>query len=101
MDTQNTAVKAAVAAGMLIFGYLGYVYLTSPLRGFPGPFWAQFTDFWRMWDYWSCTQINTHRKLHEKHGPAVRIGPNLISLSDTSLIKTVYSTRGDYVKVRI
>ncbi|CAG8980606.1 hypothetical protein HYALB_00013761, partial [Hymenoscyphus albidus] len=36
--------------------------------------------------------------LHGKHGPAVRIGPNVVSLSDPHLIKTVYSTRGNFLK---
>jgi hypothetical protein len=93
------AVKALIMGLALLLLRLTITYLKSPLRAFPGPFWAQFTDLWRVLDYWKCTQIRSHQKLHEKLGPAVRIGPNMISLSDPSLLKTVYSTRGDYVKV--
>lgn len=34
--------------------------------------------------------------MHEELGPAVRIGPNMISLSDPSLLKMIYSTRGEH-----
>ncbi|CAG8954438.1 hypothetical protein HYFRA_00006065 [Hymenoscyphus fraxineus] len=72
--------------------------LFSPLRHIPGPFWARFTNLWRLIDHYNATQIITQRHLHEKHGPAVRIGPNAVSLSDPHLIKTVYSTRGNFLK---
>lgn len=77
-----------------------YLHFTSPIKDIPGPFFAKFTDLWRLLDYYNGTQIVTHRRLHEKHGPAVRIGPNTVSLSDPSLLKTVYSTRGEFLKVR-
>ena len=34
------------------------------------------------------------RRLHEKHGKAVRVGPNTVSLSDRDLLKVVYGGRG-------
>lgn len=74
-------------------------YFSSPLRDIPGPFLAKFTDVWRMFDYWKTTQIQSHQELHRQHGAAVRIGPNMVSLSDPSLLKKVYDTRGNFVKV--
>ncbi|KAF7533928.1 hypothetical protein G7054_g6664 [Neopestalotiopsis clavispora] len=71
---------------------------TSPLRGIPGPVIAQFTDLWRVVDHWRGTHIETQQRLHEKYGAAVRIGPNVVSLSDDSLLSTVYSTRGNFLK---
>jgi hypothetical protein len=102
-DVANSpvATKAAIVGGTLVVCHLGYAYLTSPLRSFPGPLLAKFTDFWRVWDYFSTTQIKSHQELHAKYGTAVRIGPNMISVSDPALIKTIYSTRGDYVKVTL
>lgn len=97
LETSTGKVIALIIAPFLL--RLLFSYLNSPLRSFPGPFWAQFTDLWRVLDYWRCTQIQTHQQLHERLGPAVRIGPNMISLSDPSLLKTVYSTGGDFVKV--
>jgi hypothetical protein len=71
----------------------------SGLRQIPGPFLAKVTDLWRLFDHWRGTHVETQRSLHEKYGPAVRIGPNAVSLSDPALLKTVYSTRGEFAKV--
>lgn len=84
---------------VLLLGRALYRRLTSPLGRIPGPFWARFTDLWRLVDHYRCTQIETQRRLHEQLGPAVRIGPNMVSLSDPELVAVVYSTRGEYVKV--
>ncbi|KAF2997744.1 hypothetical protein E8E14_004496 [Neopestalotiopsis sp. 37M] len=70
----------------------------SGLRRIPGPFLAKVTDLWRLFDHWRGTHVETQRALHEKYGPAVRIGPNAVSLSDPALLKTVYSTRGEFAK---
>jgi hypothetical protein len=100
MALDSLAVKGVLLGLALLFLLRPVIaYFTSPLKSIPGPFLAKFTNLWRMLDYWKCTQIQSHRKLHEKHGPAVRIGPNMVSLSDPSLLKTVYSIRGDFVKV--
>ncbi|KAM0543294.1 hypothetical protein ACHAPJ_012378 [Fusarium lateritium] len=98
MVLESLAAKA-LCLGFVLFGLRTLIlYLTSPLKSFPGPFWAKFTDIWRLWDYWKTTQIQSHQELHKKLGPAVRIGPNMISLSDPGLLKAVYSTRGNFVK---
>ena len=41
----------------------------------------------------------TQKALHRQYGVAVRLGPNLISLSDPALIKKIYSIKGDFIKV--
>jgi hypothetical protein len=38
-------------------------------------------------------------ELHKKYGPVVRIGPNVLDLDMPDLIKTIYNTKGDYLKV--
>jgi hypothetical protein len=90
----------ALAGGLLILR-LVVSYFSSPLRSIPGPFLAKFTDAWRALDYWKTTQIQSHRELHARHGAAVRIGPNMVSLNDPSLLKKIYDTRGNYVKVNL
>ncbi|KAG8159003.1 hypothetical protein KVR01_011446 [Diaporthe batatas] len=88
---------AGIALGVIVVRHV-LAYLTSPLKDIPGPFLAKFTNIWRLIDHYNATQISTQRRLHEKLGPAVRIGPNVVSLSDPTLLKTVYSTRGEYLK---
>lgn len=74
-------------------------YLRSPLKHLPGPFLAKFSNFWRFYNHYSQTHIETQRELHKKHGDVVRLGPNTVSILDAGLLKTVYSTRGTFLKV--
>lgn len=99
MALDNLALKAIGIVLGLVVVRLTIAYFCSPLKAIPGPFVAKFTDLWRFYDYWCCTHTHSHQALHKKHGPAVRIGPNMVSLSDPDLLKQVYSTRGDFVKV--
>ncbi|KAG5948920.1 hypothetical protein E4U53_006106 [Claviceps sorghi] len=67
-------------------------FFFSPLRAFPGPAVARFTNFWRAFLTALGNVDSTTRGWHRKWGDAVRIGPNAISLSDPSLIKVVYAS---------
>lgn len=40
------------------------------------------------------------QELHKNYGPVVRIAPNVLDLDFPGLIKTIYSTKEDYLKVR-
>ena len=99
MAVENLLAKTiGLGAALFLLRFVS-TFFASPHKNLPGPFLARFTDLWRFYDYWCCTQINTHQTLHKKLGPAVRIGPNMVSLSDPELIKKVYSIRGDFLMV--
>ena len=74
-------------------------YFRSPLKAFPGPFPTHFTNLWRLLDVYRGRCDITHINLHRKHGRAVRMGPDIVSLSDPNLIKTVFSTKKPWKKV--
>jgi hypothetical protein len=86
----------------LVIVFISYVlwqlYL-SPLRSFRGPFFAKITNLWRLFDVAAGRPELTQKALHRQYGSAVRIGPNFISLSDPSLIKTIYNIKGTFIKV--
>ena len=88
----------AVAA---VFAYYITCYLVSPLKDIPGPFLAKFTNLWRVYDYYHFISPETQKKLHAKHGLAVRLGPNLVALNDPALIPVIYNPRGTFRKVSI
>jgi len=93
---------AAQVTGLIMAATLAYYiicYLISPLKDIPGPFLAKFTNLWRVYDYYHLRSPDTQKKLHAKHGTAVRLGPNLVSLNDPSLIPIIYNTRGTFRKV--
>lgn len=81
---------------LFIIGYLTFHYATH--RNIPGPFLAQFTDLWRLWNVWKRDSHETYLKLHKKYGDVVRIGPNCISISKPDLIPTIYGVGKGYVK---
>ena len=92
-------VKAIGLGAVLLVTRYVLAYLQSPLKSIPGPFLAKFSDIWRFLNHYGQTHIETQRKLHEQHGDIVRLGPNTVSVADASLIKTIYNTRGTYLKV--
>ena len=69
------------------------------LNSIPGPFLAGFTDLWRFFNTTFSTAHNTHIRLHRKtNSQFVRIGPRTISISDTTLIPTIYGAHTDFTK---
>ena len=81
--------------------YAFYHIITDPLRAFPGPFFAKFTDLWRAYTSSLGHAHLVNRKMHDQLGPAVRMGPNMVSLSDVELIKTLYANDEQYLKVSL
>ncbi|EWG52238.1 hypothetical protein FVEG_11028 [Fusarium verticillioides 7600] len=72
--------------------------LMSPLRQYPGPFLAKWTNVWRLYQVRSQKYQWTIQELHKKYGPVVRIGPNLLDLDYPELIKTIYGTDNRWLK---
>ncbi|KAI0030265.1 cytochrome P450 monooxygenase [Vararia minispora EC-137] len=68
------------------------------LRRFPGPFFAQFTDFWLGSVASSGRRCETIYALHEKYGPLVRIAPNHVSLADPDALHAVYAHGSNLMK---
>jgi hypothetical protein len=66
----------------------------------PGPFIASFTNFWRASIQYSGDFPDRLVALHNKYGPLVRVGPNTISVNDPGSLSTVYSSHGEFQKVR-
>ncbi|KAK4235413.1 cytochrome P450 [Achaetomium macrosporum] len=75
-----------------------YELLLSPLRQFPGPLLAKFTDFYRAGLTLTGRVDHWKRTWHRRWGPAVRVGPNAISLNDPDLIKVIYTTKNAWLK---
>lgn len=107
--SMNTTMTSSISSALLhvvlglvfiIFSTSLWSYLRSPtLIAIPGPLVAKFTNLWRLISAYRGLTAVYSRRLHERHGTAVRLGPNLVSLSDPKLIKTLYSFKGDYKKV--
>ncbi|KAL8777965.1 MAG: hypothetical protein Q9213_007631 [Squamulea squamosa] len=99
MTVASNALELAVALFFsLCVTYIFQQTLFSSLKSIPGPFLAKFSGLWQLYIYHQGKQAHVLRRLHNRYGPVVRIGPKHVSLNQPSLIKTVYSLSGDYVK---
>ncbi|KAK5133694.1 hypothetical protein LTR08_007448 [Meristemomyces frigidus] len=78
--------------------YLVYQRRLHPLAAHPGPFWASLTRLWMAKHSWDGDMHTTMIALHAKHGPFVRTGPNELSVSDLSAIKTIYGAGSKFRK---
>lgn len=87
-----SAVQLVCAAVVLVLTRVASELLFSPLKAFPGPFAAKFTDFWRAFLTVRGNVDTEMRNWHKRWGRAVRVGPNAISLCDPDLIKVVYAS---------
>ncbi|KEF62905.1 uncharacterized protein A1O9_00879 [Exophiala aquamarina CBS 119918] len=70
----------------------------SPSRNVPGPFWARVT---RWYEYFAVLQGDSnqlYRRLHDKYGPVVRIGPYRYSFTRPEDVKVIYELGGKYLK---
>ena len=85
---------------LAIVGFVAFRYETSRRRlsHIPGPRLAAYTDIYRAYHTSRGDVQSLQRDLHEKFGPAVRIGPNTVSLSSPHLIGTIYGSRSSWQK---
>ena len=88
---------------LVITLFLGFIikrrYL-SPLRRFPGPFWASVTRWWLVHQIFRGDHEKTMLRLHAKYGPIIRISPFEVAISDPDAIKTIYGHTSQFTKVR-
>ncbi|KAH5769258.1 hypothetical protein HBI88_170060 [Parastagonospora nodorum] len=68
------------------------------LNHVPGPFWASFTEFYRLFVVWQRRPEQWHIRLHQQYGPFVRIGPRTVICSDNKAAKKIYALNAGYVK---
>ena len=99
--SELSGANIACAIVLLVLLKISYESLFSPLKDFPGPFVAKYTDIWRSVVAASGQVDKTNLKWHRTYGIAVRIGPNTISISDPNLIRTIYATKTNWLKVII
>jgi hypothetical protein len=98
MAVTGLIAKAIGLGAILVLTQHVLAYLRSPLKQLPGPFLAKFSNIWRFFNHYGQTHIETQKKLHEQYGDVVRLGPTTVSIADASLIKTIYNTRGTFLK---
>lgn len=84
-----------------ILSYLAINRYGYGLSKYPGPFLASITDWWRFYDVYKRRPERTQRRLHDKHGPVVRLGPKTLTFSDPKALKTIYGLNKGFIKVSV
>ncbi|RYC62526.1 hypothetical protein CHU98_g3685 [Xylaria longipes] len=83
---------------LLVLGWWAILYWTSPLKAYPGPVLAKCTNWWRFGKVRTGRYHLHMRELHDRYGPIVRIGPNLLDIDMPEVIKTVYGSDTNWRK---
>ncbi|KAI0002785.1 cytochrome P450 [Xylariaceae sp. FL0662B] len=89
---EHAMISTFVLAISVILGWLAISDFTSPLRRYPGPFLAKWTNWWRFALVLTGSYHEHVKNLHKQYGPVVRIGPNLLDLDTPELVKTLYGS---------
>jgi hypothetical protein len=84
---------------LLLVLYMARNHFHHGLQGYPGPFLASLTDWWRFFDVLGRRPEITHIKLHNQYGDIVRLGPNVLSFADPKALKTIYGLNKGFRKV--
>ncbi|KAF1967958.1 cytochrome P450 [Bimuria novae-zelandiae CBS 107.79] len=98
MALASLLVKLGTAGLFVVLAQYVLAYLRSPLKRIPGPTLAKVSDLWRLFNAYEKKHITTQLALHRKYGDYVQLGPNVVSINDPNLVKTIYSTRGTFLK---
>ncbi|KIX92184.1 uncharacterized protein Z520_12065 [Fonsecaea multimorphosa CBS 102226] len=73
-----------------LVAYVVYQRFLHPLAKYPGPFLASLTDVWQAHQFMTLQQPYNLTRLHEKHGPIVRYGPDKLSVTDEACIPIIF-----------
>lgn len=79
--------------------FLLYSYSAPGISSVPGPFLAKISHVWRFINVAQGHAEATLCKLHQQYGEYVRIGPNVVSISNLETLKVVYGINARYRKV--
>lgn len=88
-------IVVAIAARLLHNKY------ATGLNHIPGPFFASFTDFYRLAVARGYHPERWHIQLHGRYGDFVRIGPRTILCSSNKAAKKIYALNAGFVKVSV
>jgi hypothetical protein len=75
----------------LLIGTISYRLLLHPLAGVPGPRLAAVSNIWLAYQVRNGKSVLVGKKLHQRYGPVVRVGPNEVWFNSKESFKAIYS----------
>ena len=96
----TTRAVLAVLLLLVTYIFLSCVYnaLLHPLARVPGPWAESVSNFWLAWHTKNGRVAELGKTLHERYGPAVRVGPNEIWFNSKEAFRTIYSSGSGFDK---
>lgn len=85
----------------LTAAHLLYNKFGTGLNHVPGPFFASFTDLYRLLVVWGRRPEKWHIQLHKTYGDYVRIGPRTVICADNKAAKKIYALNAGFIKVNL
>lgn len=70
------------------------------LSKIPGPYLASVSNLWKVCAVYQDDMPRKNVEAHEKYGPVVRIGPDHVSFASPEALKTIYTSRPSFAKVK-
>ncbi|XDG03463.1 hypothetical protein ABKA04_003078 [Annulohypoxylon sp. FPYF3050] len=70
----------------------------SSLRAIPGPFFASFSNVWKVLAVYKDAMPQWNIAVHKKYGSVVRIGPKHVSFSSPEALQIIHGSRQAYPK---
>jgi hypothetical protein len=89
----------AATSAFLLYRYVFYPIILSPLRSIPFASPLAFTPFWIRYHQRNGSQaLPIITRAHAQHGPIIRLGPNEISVTSLSSTHKLYIEKGGFAK---
>lgn len=85
--------------GAVVGSMFLYRLFLHQLKAYPGPTAARLTQWWHVARIWKKADHFRHiDNMHKQYGEYVRIGPNLLSVSDPDIVDIVHATNTQFDK---
>ena len=98
---QKAVLLAFVAVIALIVVDYGKDFFRSGLKNLPGPPLARLSGLYRLSMVINGDSPQNYRKLHDRYGKIVRVGPKHVAVSDSSEISNIYGIGSKFFKVMV
>ncbi|KAI0532394.1 cytochrome P450 monooxygenase-like protein [Xylaria digitata] len=94
-----TSISYGAYMTALFTSILVYRAFFHPLRSFPGPRLARLSQFYHFFRIRAKVDNYRHLdRLHAQYGEYVRVGPNLLSISDPDMIEIIFHPQSNFNK---
>ncbi|KAI1458694.1 cytochrome P450 [Annulohypoxylon moriforme] len=89
---ESPIIVALLLGGLTLLSWLVTSEFSSPLKKYPGPFLARWTNWWRFALVRTGSYHLHVKRLHDRYGPILRIGPNTLDIDIPELVKILYGS---------